>query len=180
MLKKTIASPNPHRPLPVIWPNSVWVNPNCLPQSSRIPLRMEKPIPAAISVTKLARNNRRSSVRALVAGEFMMSCDFLGFPPAAFDMNLGVAAASFEVRDQEEVEACHRQRDERRQLQGHSTAMETCVTDHFLVRGRRCLRAFPPSHKFLLGRQRFGFASRVLLHDFKSTDELFASVIQNP
>src|SRR5436309_9722074 len=56
-LKKMIASPNPISPPPVMLPSSVCVNPNWLPQSSRISTpRTENPIPAAISVKKLAQN----------------------------------------------------------------------------------------------------------------------------
>src|SRR5262245_22506149 len=56
-LKKMIARPNPISPPPVMLPSSVWVNPNWLPQSSRISTpRTENPIPAAISVKKLAQN----------------------------------------------------------------------------------------------------------------------------
>src|SRR5438552_16261530 len=52
-----MARPNPISPPPVIVPSSVCVNPNWLPQSSRISTpRTEKPMPAAISVKKLAQN----------------------------------------------------------------------------------------------------------------------------
>ena len=67
-LKKTMANPKPHKPLPVIAPSSVWVNPNSRPQSSRMPLRTANPTPAAIRVMKLPRNKRRWPVTALFGG----------------------------------------------------------------------------------------------------------------
>ena len=51
-----IASPKAARPPPVIVPSSLWVKLNCWPQSFRIAPRTEKPMPAAISVMKLAQN----------------------------------------------------------------------------------------------------------------------------
>src|SRR5579883_1958298 len=51
-----IARPNPTSPPPVIVPSSLWVKPNCWPQSFRIAPRTENPIPAAIRVAKLAQN----------------------------------------------------------------------------------------------------------------------------
>src|SRR5437667_409835 len=47
--------PKPTRPPPVMPPSSVCVKPNCLLQSPRTPARTEKPMPAAISVRKLAQ-----------------------------------------------------------------------------------------------------------------------------
>src|SRR4051812_9968128 len=54
-----IVSPNPASPPPVIAPRSDLVNPNWAPRSPRIPPLMEKPIPAATSVMKLAKKIER-------------------------------------------------------------------------------------------------------------------------
>src|SRR6266849_1465498 len=51
-----IVIPNPASPCPVMMPSSVCVNPNCAPHAPRMSPRMENPIPAAISVKKLAQN----------------------------------------------------------------------------------------------------------------------------
>src|SRR5688572_26813436 len=60
-----MASAKPHKPLPVIAPSSVCVKPKARAQSSRMPLRIEKPTPEAVSVMKLARNRRaRESIAA--------------------------------------------------------------------------------------------------------------------
>src|SRR6185369_14072207 len=50
--------PNPVKPPPVMFPRSLWVNPNCVPQSPRIPPRMENPTPAAKMAMKPAHKSR--------------------------------------------------------------------------------------------------------------------------
>src|SRR5687767_12535581 len=54
-----IVTPNPTRPPPVIVPRSDLVNPNWAAQSRRMAPRTANPMPAAISVRKLARKMRR-------------------------------------------------------------------------------------------------------------------------
>src|SRR6266542_1704225 len=50
--------PKPVKPPPVIFPRSLCVNPNCVPQSPRIPPRMENPTPAAKMAMKPAHKSR--------------------------------------------------------------------------------------------------------------------------
>src|SRR5881394_1753269 len=50
--------PNPVRPPPVMFPRSLCVNPNCVPQSPRIPPRIENPTPAAKMAMKPAHKSR--------------------------------------------------------------------------------------------------------------------------
>src|SRR5258707_1114796 len=52
-----IVIPKPTRPPPVIVPSSDCVKLNCFPQSARIAPRTENPMPAAISVRKLAKKS---------------------------------------------------------------------------------------------------------------------------
>src|SRR5262245_42032608 len=54
-----MVTPKPARPKPVMPPNSVFVKPNWSAQSPRMAPRIEKPMPAAISVKKLARKSGR-------------------------------------------------------------------------------------------------------------------------
>src|SRR5437899_10090836 len=98
-----MASPKPQRPLPVIAPSSVWVKPNSRPQSSRMPLRMEKPTPAAIRVMKLARKSRLWPAVPLVAGVCTGSGDFLGFVAGSSDVDLLIATLRLEVEDQRQI-----------------------------------------------------------------------------
>ena len=58
-LHAMIVKPNPVNPNPVMTPRSPLVKWNCVPQTSRIVLRMPNSVPAAISVKKLARNSCR-------------------------------------------------------------------------------------------------------------------------
>src|SRR5262245_46077370 len=104
-----MATPKPHKPLPVMPPNSVWVKPNCRPQSSRMPLRMEHPTPAAMSVMKLARNSRRWPAVMGFAGVLTNSGDFFGFRSDSFDVDLFVASDRAEIKDQQEVSSRHGQ-----------------------------------------------------------------------
>src|SRR5690348_14487994 len=67
-----IAMPNPTSPPPVMVPSSLCVKPNCCPQSLRIAPRTENPIPAAISVKKLAQNRIFSFVPG-ESGEFALT-----------------------------------------------------------------------------------------------------------
>lgn len=64
-----IAMPNPTSPPPVMVPSSLCVNPNWLPQSLRMKPRTENPMPAAISVKKLAQNKTLSFLLGELPGE---------------------------------------------------------------------------------------------------------------
>src|SRR5277367_1712211 len=50
--------PKPVRPPPVMPPRSLWVKPNCVPQSLKMPPRTEKPTPAARMAMKPAKSRR--------------------------------------------------------------------------------------------------------------------------
>src|SRR5207302_950422 len=53
---KMMVSPKPMSPMPVISPSSVCVKPKSWPHTLRMSPRIAKPMPAAISVKKLAQN----------------------------------------------------------------------------------------------------------------------------
>src|ERR1700722_16675443 len=55
---KRMMTPKPVRPPPVMPPRSLWVKPNWVPQSPRIPPRTENPTPAARMAMKPARSSR--------------------------------------------------------------------------------------------------------------------------
>src|SRR2546428_11529595 len=115
MLTSMIAKAKTHNPLPVIAPSSVCVKPNSRPQSSRMPLRIEKPTPEATSVMKLAMNNRRGDevwfmaykrrrLHANSSGHFR---HFFRFPAGTLDMHLFVPTFGFEIDDEQQITKRH-------------------------------------------------------------------------
>src|SRR5207244_1723840 len=92
-LKKMIASPNPTNPPPLMVPSSLWVNPNWLPQSSRITPRTEKPIPAATRVQKLAQKR----ILLLALGPSADCAGVFGFTDALRGVSAGECRASLSI-----------------------------------------------------------------------------------
>src|SRR5258706_12793709 len=86
-------------------PSSDWVNPKSLPQSSRIPLRIEKPIPAAMRVMKLARK-RRLWPGTTAWAEASTSGSLFG-GRGSLEVHRLIAANGFEIEQNEKVDYGH-------------------------------------------------------------------------
>src|SRR5436190_197027 len=109
-----------------------------------MPLRIEKPMPAAISVMKLATNKRRWPPEVVFSEAPTISCDFFGFLAYAFDVHLLVATKGAEVEDQKQVADGHCRGNQRGPFQRGLATVEHGFVDRGFVPSSGRLRARPP------------------------------------
>src|SRR5690349_8405609 len=69
-----ITTPKPTSPNPVTSPTCVWVNPNCVAQSARIPPRTPKPTPAARMAMKPTQRSRFALGATALAFPLLIVC----------------------------------------------------------------------------------------------------------
>src|SRR2546428_9164091 len=109
---------------------------------------MEKRMPAAMSVRKLATNKRLWLAVVVFSTESTISCDFFGFLAHAFDVHLLIATKGAEVEDQKQVADGHGRGHQRGPFQRSLSAVEHSFVDRSFVHSTGRLRACPPSREF--------------------------------